>query len=340
MDEQVLFDRFHEALDKEPRPGAYERMRFAMTNHPVALRRRPAFRMRWSKMGLRIAAVVTVAVIAMALIAVLVVSHRAPVGTVPAATDPNVEAYQVLVSSDYNKMASSTSNHCNTIQDTGCAAAVVPVVAALDKWVADLSSFPTPSRYAAIDTQLRRHLSAAAAELNAAVAFQKANNQAGFDMAMSAAFFERAWIDPTTSTIAGSYPAVAGSYHDAVSLAKRSLDSCINGTPAPNDLACQALGSAQTCVSTAAQAPTCESDVQNAAAQIQTFLIALVQNPAPSALANKDAQLQTDLAAADTALLAITDALLHGNSAKAEAGRSAYTLAISAADGDAALAAS
>jgi len=337
MDEQILFDRFHEALDKEPRPGAYERMRFAMTSHPVALRRRPAFRMRWSKMGLRIAAVVTVAVIATALIAVLLVSHRPPVGSVPAAADPNVEAYQVLISSDYNKMASSTSNHCDTIQDTDCAAAVVPVVAALDKWVADLSSFPTPSRYAALDTQLRRHLSAAAAELNAAVAFQKANNQAGFDLAMNAALFERAWVDPTSSEIEGTYPTVAGSYHDAIRLAKLSLDACINGTPAPNDLACTALSSAQTC--TSASAPNCESVVQGAAADVQTFLIGLVQNPAPSALTTKAAKLQTDLAAADTALLAITDALLHGDSAKAGAGRSAYTLAISAADDDASIAA-
>jgi hypothetical protein len=156
-------------------------------------------------------------------------------------------------------------------------------------------------------------------------------------MAMNAAVFERAWIDPTSFTITGSYPHVAGSYHDAVSLARRSLDACINGTPAPNDLACQSLASAQACVNTSAQ--TCESDVQNAAAQIQTFLIALVQDPAPSALAAKAAQLQTDLVAADTALLAITDALLHGDSAKSEAARGAYIEAVSAADGDAILAA-
>ena len=31
MDEQILFDRFHEALETEPRPGAYERMRLAIT---------------------------------------------------------------------------------------------------------------------------------------------------------------------------------------------------------------------------------------------------------------------------------------------------------------------
>ena len=42
MDERILFAQFHEALDVEPRPGAYERMRIAMTNHPVVIKRRPA----------------------------------------------------------------------------------------------------------------------------------------------------------------------------------------------------------------------------------------------------------------------------------------------------------
>jgi len=66
MDERILFDQFHEALDVEPRPGAYERMRFAMTNQPVALKSRPVFRMRWSKMGIRVAAVLAAAVLAVA----------------------------------------------------------------------------------------------------------------------------------------------------------------------------------------------------------------------------------------------------------------------------------
>ncbi|HEV2035389.1 MAG TPA: hypothetical protein VGU71_14545 [Candidatus Dormibacteraeota bacterium] len=125
---------------------------------------------------------------------------------------------------------------------------------------------------------------------------------------------------------------MAGTYHDAVGLARQSLNACVNGTPGPGDLACQALG-AGVCSDAAAQ--PCESDVQIADTQIQTFLIALLQNPAPSALATKDARLQADLAQADTALLAITDALLNGDAAKAEAGRSAYTAAIAAAAGDA-----
>jgi hypothetical protein len=332
MDERILFDRFHEALDVEPRPGAYDRMRFGMTNRPIALKKRPAFQMRSSKMGFRVVAALAAGALVVALVAALIASHRALVGSVPAGRDKNVSAYTAMVQSDYNKMAASTSNHCQTIQDTGCAAAVVPLDAALQRWVDDLSSFQSPTRYAVLGGQLRGHLNEVIKELNAAVAFQKANNQAGFALAMDAAVYERAWVDPTVFAIDGTYPRLAGSYHDAVSLAKQSMDACVKGTPAPADLGCQALSSAQDC--TGSDTQTCESDVQSAETQAQTFLIALFQNPAPSALANKDAQLQTDLAQADTALLAITDATLSGDSTKAAAGRSSYTLAITAAESD------
>ena len=107
MDEQILFDRFHEALEMEPRPGAYERMRFAMTNRPIALKGRPAFRMRWSKMGLRIAAGVTAAVIVIAVAAAFIAAHRGPVGSAPAGQDPNVKAYRDMIALDYNAMAAS-----------------------------------------------------------------------------------------------------------------------------------------------------------------------------------------------------------------------------------------
>lgn len=317
----------------EPRPGAYDRMRFAMTNQPVALKRPPAFQMRWSKMGFRIAAALAAGVIVIAVVAAFLASHHGAVGSAPAGPDPNVKAYQAMIRSDYNTMANSTSNHCNTIQDNGCQAALNAVIPTLRKWVGDLSSFRTPSRFVVVDGQLRRHLNEAIAEMNAAEAFQNANNQNGFDLAMNAAVYERAWIDPTTFAIEGSYPRVAGTYHDAVSLARQSLDACLNSTPGPGDLACQALSSGPNCSGAAAQ--TCENYVQSAATQMQTFLIALLQNPASSAMTTKDARLQADLAQADTALLATTDALLSADSAKAEAGRSAYVQAIGAAAADA-----
>jgi hypothetical protein len=333
MDELTLFDRFHEALDIEPRPSAYERMRLIVTNPPVAMKRRSAFRMRYSKMGFRIAAGVTAAVIAIAVIAAFLAGRHVPVGSVPANQDPNVKAYQAMMASDYSNMAGSTSNHCFTIQDSGCQAALKAFIPALQKWVSDLNSFRTPSQYAVIDGQLRRHLNEATTELTAAAAFQNASNESGFNFAMNSAVYERAWIDPTTFAIVGSYPRVAGTFHDAVSIARQSLDACVNSTPGPGDLACQALLGGQTCTTGAAQ--TCESYVQSATTQTQTFLIALLQNPAQGALTTKGAQLMADLARADTGLLAITDGLLSGDSAKVAAGQSSYASAIVSAATDA-----
>ena len=332
MDERILFDQFHEALNLEPRPGAYERMRAAMTSHPVAIARRPAFRMRGSNMGLRAAAVLAAAVIAVAMGAAILASHHGPTGTLPAGSDKNVKAYQDMVWTDYNAMDASTSNNCNTIADSDCAAAVSRVVPTLQKWVSDMSAFNTPASFVVIDGQLRRHLGEAITELNAAVAFQKAHDQNRFDFAMNGAVYERAWLDPTVFTIEGTYPRAASSFRDAASLAKQALDACIGQTPGPGDLACQKLSTSETCTGTAVQ--RCQSDVQSAATRIQEFTIGLTQNPIPSGLTASAGQVLPDLARADAALVAITDALLTGDSVKVDASESAYASAILSADAD------
>jgi hypothetical protein len=284
-------------------------------------------------MGLRIAAAVTVAVIAIALVAAFLATHHGAVGSVPAGQDQNVHAYQTMIGGDYTTMSNSTSANCDTIQDNGCATAVNRVVPTLQRWVSDLDEFPTPPRYALLDGQLRHHLNEVIAELNAAVAFQKKNDAKGFDLAMNAAVYERGWIDPITFTIEGTYARMAPTYLDAVRVAKQALQACMDGSPGPGELGCAHLTAMESCAG--ALAERCESDVQSAATELQTFLIALAQNPAPSALSAKDAQLTADLARADTALLGITDALLGGDSAKVAASESAYMTAINDADRDA-----
>jgi len=76
MDERAVFDRFHDALELEPRPGAYERFRADFTNPSVAANRRPVFQLRFSRMGLRVAAALAVVAIAIALVAGYVATHR------------------------------------------------------------------------------------------------------------------------------------------------------------------------------------------------------------------------------------------------------------------------
>lgn len=332
MDERTLFDQFHEALDVEPRPGAYERMRFAFTNQPVALKRRPAFRMRWSKMGLRVVTVLAAAAIAIAMGAAILAVHHGPVGSVPAG-DPHVKAYQTMISSNYDALANLDSLGCNTISinDASCEPYVNAAVPVLQKWVSDLGSFQTPTRLTVLDGLLRRHLNDEITELKAVVAYQQTNNVKGFTLAHVGQFYEREWVHPVVSAIEGSYVRMAGSYHDALSLARQSLNGCATGAPGPGGVACAQL-SHQLCDAIGDQA--CADDAYASGAQIQTFLIGLLQNPAPSALAAKDRQLQADLAQVDTDLLAVTDAVRSGDSATVRSAEASYALAISAADAD------
>jgi hypothetical protein len=284
-------------------------------------------------MGIRVAAVLVAAVVAVALGAAILATHHGPSGSLPAGSDKNVKAYQDMVWTDYNAMAASTSNSCNTIDDTTCPTAVGKVVPTLQKWVSDLSSFKTPASFVVIDGELRRHLSEGITELNSAVAFQRTHNQNGFDLAMNSAYYERAWMDPAVFTIEGTYPKVAGSFRDAINLARQSLDSCVNSSPGPGDLACQRLSSThEPCSGSAVQ--SCVSDVQSADTRLQEFVVGLTQNPAPSGLTANARQVLPDLAAADSALVAITDALLSGDPVKVDAAETAFASAIAAADAD------
>ncbi len=163
------------------------------------------------------------------------------------------------------------------------------------------------------------------------MAYQKTKNVEGFTLAFEGAFYEREWLDPAVSAIEGSYLRVAGSYHDALSLARQSLHGCVTGAPGPGDIACAQLFH-QRCGAIGDQA--CANDAHASAAQIQTFLIGLLQNPAPSALAAKDRQLQVDLAQVDTYLLAVTDATRSGDSVAVRSVEASYALAIRAADAD------
>lgn len=338
MDEQGLFERFHQALDVEPRPGAYERLRSEITSKPDALRRQPAFRMRVPEMGVRMAALLAVvAVLIMAMAAAFVATHHSPVGSVPAQPDPATRAYSALVQADYGRMTSATSpSSCVTILDPTCAASVAAANTAFQHWIDDLNGFgKTPAQFATIDGQLRRHLSQVIVDLNAVVAFQRANDGEGFALASSAAAYERAWVDPATFTIEGSYPKVSASYHDAVSLARLSLDACVKFAPSPADLGCTKVFDTPSCLSFGAL--NCEIYIQGAATELQTLLIGLLQNVPSSGLVAKDAQLRADLALADTDLLKLTVAVLDGNPELTVSGQQAFNAAIVAADNDSAL---
>jgi hypothetical protein len=333
MDERTLFDQFHEALEVEPRPGAYERMRYAFTNRPDALKRRPGFPTRWSKMGLRVAAVLAAAVLAIALGAAILMVRHGPVGTAPAGPDPNVKAYQAMIKSGYDSLTVFYGSFsCSTVDDAGCDADASTTLPLLAKWVSDLKSFQTPARFAALDGMLRRHLTDAITYKNAMLAAHKSGNVKDFTLAGEGGFYETEWLDPAVATIAGSYPRVAGSYHDALALARQHIDACVTQAPGPADLGCEHLYHPDVCAGVGVQA--CAIYAHSAAAQIQSFLISLLQNPAPTALAAKDRQIQSDLAQIDADIVAITDGLLSGDSAKTTSAETLFVADLTRADND------
>jgi hypothetical protein len=230
--------------------------------------------------------------------------------------------------SDDNVMAASTSNHCNTVQDTGCPAAVARVVTALQAWLDDLNRFQTPSRFATIDAQMKRHLTAAISYLNLAAAANVAQNQTGEDRSIAAAINERGWVDEVTSSVTHSKQTTVAIYAAQVRSEKSVLDSCAS---------CQHLAGQGQLNCVGAAVTDCDSLVIDAATQVRTFQAGLVQDAAPSVLSAKDAQLQSDLAMGDTALIAMMGALLTSDLSGFSAGRSSFQRTTAAVDADAIL---
>jgi hypothetical protein len=76
------------------------------------------------------------------------------------------------------------------------------------------------------------------------------------------------------------------------------------------------------------------NSAHSASAQIQIFLIILLQNPAPTALAAKDRQIQSDLAQIDADIVAVTDGLLSGDSAKTTSAETLFVADVTHADND------
>src|SRR5207248_6134881 len=327
MDERTIFDRFHDALDVEPRGGAYDRLRFELTSSPIVLKRRPGSGTRFTRMGFRIvAAAVAALIVVLAVVGYLSLHHPA-VGMVPANPGPDVRPYQALIARDYATTYSSESAHCDSITDAGCPAAIDKVSTNLAAWQQDLKEFKTPPRFIQIDAMLRGHLAAAVAAGNAAKAAQKAGNVALFDAAAAEHLSVRAFIVELAAAIADTRVLPAASYTSGVTDQKDLLASC---TPCAPYLVTPPI----TC--TKGQLAACVGDAVAVDAQIYDFETAIVQGAAPAALAAKDGTLQKDLVNADSALLAMVRAGLAGDPAAFNSAAASAQASISAVSADAA----
>jgi hypothetical protein len=258
-------------------------------------------------------------------------SQAATVAQQSPTSDPSIRAYQTLMLSDDTAMGASTSNHCNTVQDTACPAAVARVVTTLQAWLDDLNRFQTPARFATIDAQMKRHLTAVISYLNLAAAANVARNQSLEDRSIAAAINEKGWVDEVASSVAQSKPAAVAIYTGVVGSVKSELDSCAS---------CQRLAGQSQLNCVGAAVTDCDSLVIDAAIQVRTFQSALVQDAVPSVLSAKDGQLQSDLAMSDTALIAMMGALLTSDQSGFSGGRSSFQRSMAAVDADATAASS
>ncbi len=330
MDERILFDRFHQALDIESPPGAYERLRIALVKSSVKPLRRPPLQLRWSQMGLRLAAALTAIVLAVVAIAAFLATH-APTGSIPAGSDRAIHSYQTLIDNDYHRPVDlpPNSGSCASILGAECAVAASRLADALQLWLDDLNRSEPPARFAFVDAQLRRHLALAISDFNAVAAAQRSQDQRGMAEAMQAALNEKGWIDDAVSGILKSQQGTIATYKQAVRFHKQNLDQCA---------ACEPMVSQNGVICNRDQASACqyENEIQHTSFLVVRFEAAIIEVAAPNSLMTKDRRLQSDLAKADTALMTMTAALSVGDQAGYDTGRISLQRALAVVDQDAA----
>src|SRR2546423_117330 len=114
MQEDLMFDRIHDALEIEPPNGAYERLRIALNQKPVMPYRWPAFQTRWSKVGFRLVAAVAMVALAVALFAAALAIRSASSNQVPAGSGMSIPAYKNMGGSDNAVAAAARADPCDT----------------------------------------------------------------------------------------------------------------------------------------------------------------------------------------------------------------------------------
>ena len=330
MDDRVLFDRFHQALDVEPPADAYQRLRGALDQRSARPAQGLAWRPRWPRMGLRLVAVVTAAVIVIAAAAALFSTHRVADRTSPADTSQAIMAYKTMVGTDHDKVQTAgQAEGCSSGSEfAGCEAYFALIMPTHNRFLADLNRFHTPSRFATADSQLRHHLTVQIARENVILTADRAQDAATADLWVKVQDGQtgRTWVQIMVASIVSSKQGTVDAYAASFRYENQKLGSCTEC----NDLAGQSQFSC-----TGSGVSTCLDLVHNVEAQVTSLQAALVAIAAPGLLVTKDRQLQLDLAKADSALMSMADALAAGDQAGFSAGRGLYQQAMIAVKRDA-----
>lgn len=257
-------------------------------------------------MTLRLTAAVAAVVIAIALVAAFLAAQRPTTSNVPAAS---TTAYRNMIYADHDALINTySSSACVKFTDATCAEAIGGIKDAATKWAADVRAFQTPPQFAVVDRQLRQHLDAMITVLGIATEAIAANSPSAFSAAVYdfGQDHEAPWFDRMAGAIVHSQAATLTQYRDVVSAQKGNLDSC--GL-------CLELGGSSFTDCADPTSHFCWSDVSVVSNEIALVFGASVITAAPSVFGSRDAQLQSDLANADTAILDLEIALISGSPA-------------------------
>lgn len=324
MDEHLLFERLHDALDVETPPGAYERLRFALTKSPARSHAWPVLRIGGSKMGFRLAAGLAVVALAAAIAAAFFAAHNTTTGSVPAGSGQAIQVYQRLVADDDATANATWSAPCDTTTHTGCQGDATRALVALHQWLDDLNRSEPPARFLVVDAQLRLHISGSISGLNALLSAIQANDQNAMDRAYLWAAEGRAWTDAVVPGIVSSKQVSAAEYTNSVQAQSNFLTSCAD---------CQVL-TGQSSIDCTQNPDFCDTLLGGTELQVASLQTALAAFGAPASLSAKDLRLQQDLAQADSALIGMRAALSTRDQAGFNAGRAALRPALAAVSQD------
>lgn len=328
MDERILFDRIHQALDVEPRPDAYERLRSALVKKPVKPQRWPASSMLWPKMGLRLAAVMTLILIVTTAATVFLATHRVADRTNPADSQRAIAAYQKMVSDDFDKVSNAAAAWtCVGGEWAACEAGASSMLPVSNQWLNDLKRFSTPARFAAADAQLRLHIATQNSRIDALIAASRAHDSAAVDREMAAIGGATGgdWGSLMVFSILYSRQGTITTYVESVRSEKQGLDRCTE---------CQDLAGQKQYSCAGDQASACEFMVDSTARRVASLQTAVVRIAAPNSLAAKDTRLQRDLGKAEIVLKAMVDALAARDQGGFDAGQVSLGQAMSSINQD------
>lgn len=320
MDDRVIFDRMHDALDIEPPAGAYERMRTALAKSPAKPHAWPVLRMGGSKMGYRLAAGLAVIALAAAIFAAFFAAHNATTGSVPAGSGQAIQAYQRLVGGDETRANATWSAPCDTTIHTGCQGDATRALVALQQWLDDLNRSEPPARFLIVDAQLRLHISGSISGLNALLAASQANDSNGINRAYLLGLDGRVWTDTVVPSIVSSKQVTAAEYTNSVRAQSSSLTSCAD---------CQVL-TGQSQIDCSQNQDFCQTLLDGTELQVASLQTAVTAFAAPDSFLAKDTRLQQDLARADSALISMRASLSTGNQGGFDAGRITLRTALAA----------